>query len=539
MACNDGRYHPTFVLTSIASTSPSKFEDDYAQAVIHLVWDLERSSKVRTLLCGAVELLPKEVPAPIELPERCQEISGKHRLYSTARVVPAQVGLSWFEDATLGHVIRPRRDESILPICSDSPTFGGIAFYQEPPSPQFVSTSLHVPFSADWHYFPRVRHLVARDFSATTLWSTEEFERARAWLKEEMQFDWNVFPEYWGSLHLIAPNPVFRGFDSRIERTDGIVLVVAFELRAGKSVEGLEFEIESRRPTGTSFVVRRALRAEIERIPLPCEPEEMFERVHDQARGLLYKAGPFFSNETFSLTINLASETRSVSIPRANGSSDAYEVSLTGGFSFSSKVGEERPGRDGAMRLREARTKRAKRNRGAAEQKWFRNQVSNATEELRVLVGRVSGRLFVVDPYFEGDDLLRVLLAVSDPTVPIEVLLGADHLRSPCTLQGIEHGDHLANQLATANATGRMNPVEMRVMRGAVPAIHNRFLHVGSELWMLGSSLNAFGTRGTLMVKVPDPEPVLRDLRTIWDECRDLEFFEWLAERHRQRGSQA
>ena len=526
-------------MTSIASISPSTLEDDYAQAVIHLVWDLERSSKVRTLLCGAVELLPKEVPPPIELPERYQEISGKHRLYSTARVVPAQVGLSWFEDAAVGHVVRPRRDGTILPGCSNSPTFDGTAFHQEPPSPQFVTTSLRVPFSADWHDFPRVRHLIARNFSVTTHWSTEELERARVWLNEEMQFDWDVFPEYWGSLHLIAPNPVFRGLASRIERADGIVLVVAFELRAGKSVEGLEFEIESRRPTGTSFVVRRALRAEIERIPLPCEPEEMFARVHDQVRGLLYTCGPFYSYETFSLTTNLASETRSVSIPRADGSSDAYEVSLTGGFSSSFKVGEERPGRDGATWLWEARTERDRRNRGAVEQKWFRNQVSNATDELRALVGNVSDRLFVVDPYFEGDDLLRVLLAVSDPTVPIEVLLGAEHLRSRCTSRGIEHGDHLANRLATANATGRMNPVEMRVMLGAVPAIHDRFLHVGSELWMLGSSLNAFGTRGTLMVKVPYPESVLRDLRTVWDECRNQEFFEWLAERRRQRGSQA
>jgi hypothetical protein len=36
-----------------------------------------------------------------------------------------------------------------------------------------------------------------------------------------------------------------------------------------------------------------------------------------------------------------------------------------------------------------------------------------------------------------------------------------------------------------------MNPVEVRVMKGASPAIHDRFLLVGDRLWMLGSSLNA------------------------------------------------
>ena len=77
-----------------------------------------------------------------------------------------------------------------------------------------------------------------------------------------------------------------------------------------------------------------------------------------------------------------------------------------------------------------------------------------------------------------------------------------------------------------------MNPLTVRIMRGT-PALHDRFLRIDDELWMLGSSLNSFGGRGTMLLRVPDPEPVLNDLEQIWANSQD--FAEWLSERRRAR----
>jgi hypothetical protein len=66
-------------------------------------------------------------------------------------------------------------------------------------------------------------------------------------------------------------------------------------------------------------------------------------------------------------------------------------------------------------------------------------------------------------------------------------------------------------------------------MEGKHPAVHDRFLYVGERLWMLGSSLNHFGGRGTLMVSVPDPDPVLEDLERVWDDSQELN--DWAARR--------
>ena len=66
-------------------------------------------------------------------------------------------------------------------------------------------------------------------------------------------------------------------------------------------------------------------------------------------------------------------------------------------------------------------------------------------------------------------------------------------------------------------------------MPGKRPTIHDRFLFAGERHWMLGASINGFGKRGTLMVIVPDPEPLAEDLRSVWDSS--LTLTDWLADR--------
>lgn len=41
-------------------------DEDYKNAVLHLAWNFDRSSKTRTLLFAWVELLPTEIPPPID-----------------------------------------------------------------------------------------------------------------------------------------------------------------------------------------------------------------------------------------------------------------------------------------------------------------------------------------------------------------------------------------------------------------------------------------------------------------------------------------
>jgi hypothetical protein len=186
-----------------------------------------------------------------------------------------------------------------------------------------------------------------------------------------------------------------------------------------------------------------------------------------------------------------------------------------------------------------------------------------------------------VDPYFGGDDVRRIILAIPEPEISVRILTSHMHLRrlridpqdesahhpAPAhsvrriagrcasafragwsvVLRGLRavlqeewgnarpsdridqsEGAYLARCIAETAALPHSNPISIRVMPGRQPAIHDRFLCEPDRLWMLGSSINSFGKRGTLMIVVPDPEPVLEDLERVWDDSAPLE--EWLAQ---------
>jgi len=512
------------------SQRPDDLSSDYHAAVVHLVWNINRKSKERTLLCGAVELLPREVPAPLEVAERSCTLSGEHFLYATDRVLPLAAALTWYEQAKAGSAPRPDRAGALNAQGSDR--FASMVVDEEPEAPTFCLAARSVPFAAGWHCCSRTRHLIARSFRIDQLWTDAELAAACSWLEKEVHFDFTHTPEFWGSTHLIAPNPVFRELGRRLDRTKTPrELVLCPTYRLGIEPTALQFELEGTGPMGHVFAIRTQLVQGTTRIPLPCEPGEYHERVIDPKRGLIYELGPFTFPGSFSTTINLVSSTRHVSIPLADGSSGDFEVPLVGSLRQSITTGDATQDTNAVQRLREAERIRDQRQARDSGQRWFRDQVPDATDELRNLVGGATRRIWVADPYFSPEDILRVLAASRDPQVPILVLAGGDHLRSHAS--GVELGDALEATLSTCATQGRMNPVTIRVMRGSPPPLHDRLLLVDDALWMLGSSLNAFGSRGTMLLKVPDPDPVLLDLRRMWDDAEG--FAAWLVTRRAAR----
>lgn len=509
----------------------SRLDDDYASAVVHAIWNCERQANGTTLLLGAVELLPHEVPPPVMRKARSVSLGKRHTIRYVERTLTAREGVAWFESAKSGQIEIPAWKGSGRP--SDQVRCAG-PLDEEPASPLLLTTDTAVPFSPRWQTTPRVRHLIAATFGPEQIWANSDLLKARDWIEEETGVDLELFPEYWGSLHLIAPNPIFRHFHSRLDRSTGQPEFVLFaELRTGKDVAGLTYELESQHATGLAYRVQAKLKRNGERLRLPGEPELLTERVWDQERGLLHEVQNFLPEWGVSVTINSSTETRQVAVERSDGTTERYNVALAGPLGTSFQAGAPREPGAAARRLSEAKQRRTQRNRGLADQKWFRAQAADAAAELRALVGPAAQEVLVVDPYFTGEDLLRFLMAIQNPSVPVRVLVGGHHLERP-TRDGVEHGDVLARRITEARDPGRMNPLRIRVMRGATPAIHDRFLLVGDELRLLGSSLNSFGDRGTMILRVPDPQPVLIDIEKVWSEAADFE--NWLEARKKSRG---
>lgn len=516
---------------------------DYEHAVVHMAWALRKKieePRLRLLLAW-VELLPIEVPPPEDDGYIEAELGSRseHRLYVRHAVAPAARALRWYLACRDGIAILPERD-GLFPE-ADQPKaikaqLGDMG--EEPPWPNLVCVDdrkTWAPFCPAWHKTPRVHHLVPLvNPDLEMLWPKEHKRRkAIAFLSERLHFDLGDHTKYVGSVHLVAPNPVFRELDVRREpRGDDGRERVAFRFRprTGRDLGALELSVREDRPSGVGALHCVHLRQPVVRMTFDHKTYIHSETVKDPARGVLYtsKNGLFVDSVSLGISIG-PSVTRTV---RATDGS-SYEVPLEHPTSepFSAVQGGKPSKR--LTRMPSANLQRHARVR-AGNQKWFSGVREEARRVLRELLFEAKREVLIVDFYFGAAELTDFVLAVRAIEVPIHILTSAEVLKKKMT-PAIKNGEALLAELGHVSTQPYANKMAIRVMVGGRPTIHDRFFVIDERVWLLGSSLNEFGSRGTMMVALPDPAPVRERLIEAWCAAKELE--PWL-EAHKARKSE-
>lgn len=99
-----------------------------------------------------------------------------------------------------------------------------------------------------------------------------------------------------------------------------------------------------------------------------------------------------------------------------------------------------------------------------------------------------------------------------------------------------ENGDFFHENLKKLQGKKFVNQLEVKVMVGEKADIHDRFLITDNFVWLLGSSLNEFGSRGTMLVRLPEPKAVIETLESIYSRSED--FSDWYNKRVTNRKRQ-
>lgn len=197
---------------------------DYGRAVLHLAWDEQPETESRRLLFGLVELLPHEVPPPDDDGAHELRVAPAHVLHVRRLCVSARDAVGWYLRCRAGCAAVPT-DRGRLPRASMTGTevppakrFILAELDDEPRWPSLLCASTAVPFAAAWHACPRVHRLIPlQQVEPGAIWPAAcEQDTALSWLSERLQFTLEDYPEYLGSVNLIAPNPVFRTLDQRL-----------------------------------------------------------------------------------------------------------------------------------------------------------------------------------------------------------------------------------------------------------------------------------------------------------------------------------
>ena len=531
--------------------------EDYAHGVVHLAV-LQRAGKVSTyqLMFGLAELLPNEVP-PMRMPEPvCRKLSvrSNSRVWIVRTVASAEEVLDWYLAARAGSVaLEAPNSES-----GDSASKGHVPdekvrFFEEPRWPGFVlavEDQDAIPFLADWYRCPRVHHLLQGSCPVLETLTERDRKTVRDLLLETLHVDCDEYPEFVGSLHLVLPNPVLRHAGHRLadrpNEAGGESVLVRLRPRSKCNASDMKIALFETRATGVGSSVLVAAEGPLTKIDLEGEVDHIAIGVLCPVRGLVYLHRPASFIQKISINMNVITGTRDVRLTDDKGRvRDKYTVDVVGA-DREIEIGDAPPPSARQLLHRAKHRRETRRLARRQDQAWFSGNPEDAIRFIRGIVGRTSNRILIVDPYFGHEALLKVVMAVSNYKARVLALSSQMHLktrvenRKDKTEDGAEPsttaatgttertlGHVLMETIAMVQAKPMTNPIEVRAMPYSKrPLIHDRFLAVDQQVWALGSSLNNFGKRGTIAVKLPDPEPVLAELLATWDVSEELG--EWL-----------
>lgn len=507
----------------------------YGQAVIHLAWI--REDETLHLLFGMVELRPNELPPDPGCPVKSVRSGNKNCKYLYYQRFAASVAdaTEWYQRAISNNLALP--DDPDHSRLADHASLQGGPFIQEPPWPDVV-TSNDLHFSPDWMHGSRAHFLFPKTVLSPNFGQIIEADKVKRKLLEWLNFDIvDTYREYRGAITLVAPNPLFRSIGrSHLEPArPGFAESVAYKIvaRQTQSLDGLRLEIVNQRPRGRlAPLVHDFGDDPIVIFDLPSEiySEEM--SITHPDHGLLSWHEPLPILRTIHTRMELPRRRKDVHVPGAGRrrSGYTYEVDeVDDGGEF--VTGDPLLDADIVSRLSEAEGRRTRQKAARdQDQNWFDHAPADAAHFVRKKIGDARGRIFIVDPYFDYRGLLAFGHARRRPGVNLRVLTSARGLKeSSADDPDTDSGSLLRRALEETFKILSTRP-EIRVLSGKMPPVHDRFLVVDGNVWLSGNSFSTLGERAGMIVRLPDPEPVIARLEAFWRQAPNLP--DWLSSRH-------
>ena len=512
----------------------------YSQAVIHLAW--ARIAEAGHLLFGMVELRPNELPGAVGCatksfhaePKRCESLHYRRFVLSAADAI------EWYEHAASGALTLPREPGQVAR--EDDTKLTGGPFVQEPPWPHFVMSN-ELIFAPDWLHGSRTHFLFPETALHGRVAETVRLRANREALERWLNFDIvEAYPDYQGVLCLIAPNPVFRSVETtRVEEaTAGPAETVAYKLiaRQGQRLDGLRLEVVDERLRGRMEPLAHEFGGDaIAILEFPAEVNREGQSITHPEHGLLDWHEPLPLLRTIHSTMEPVSRRKTVQVPAAGRKRPSYEYDVDEvGDAVESAIGDAVAAAAVFSRLTDAEHRRALRRAAHDhDQQWFHRTPGEAACYVRQRIGRARETVLIVDPWFAGRELLAFGHAIRRPGVELRILTSVQGLkRDALGGSSVDSGRKLLRIVDETFDDYPRKP-RIRILTRNPPPIHDRFLVVDGAAWLSGNSLNTLGERAGMIVKLPDPGPVVVRLEAFWRRASSLS--DWLCKQPAASGT--
>lgn len=539
----------------------AEFVDAFDWAVIRLATYVPASASQSRLLFGTVSLLTRDRPKPVggQGVESHRIGSGKRgTVYFRRTVLRTSEAVAWYRAAGPDRIVTPvpaEPDEIKKKL--DGIDLVPSSFEDDPLWP-----SLGVPLGTDLFSnaggpgdpapfrgpgAPRIH----RRFGDNSGFAAVINDKSTvAFLKRRLHVDLSDYTEYLGGLALVVPDPVLRHVQHFLMpgKSTGEPERLSYRLvpRADQRLDNLQLTILERRSN---------LLSRFETVDVPSDGLVTVESslpfhmtgyaVSHPIQGIIAYQQPLPFIRVVKGTLGVAGRKVRVEAPRSEAPrspTETYEITEFG-HEIPFGAGEER--KDALVRVISAEQQRIRRAAAKQyKQTWFDSgQRDRALSFLRQQLTRARSLVMVADPYFGWLQIYQFLQAVPRTQIDFTILTSRLAFESEFA-DSIARADEDADQVPVASAPtpeperlarfahslaelGRrgMKSVTALVLSGKTPPLHDRFLVIDDEVLFLGNSLNALGERASLILSVPDSEPILAKLKAMASTATAFESY--------------
>ncbi len=532
----------------------SEFASAFDWGVVRLATYFPASASQARLLFGSVSLLTKDRPRPQTTRGADSHKVGKGKsgkVFFRRTVLSARDAIAWYRNVGTDGITTPVPTAlSEVEEKSDGIALAPTSFEDDPQWP-----SLGVPLGTDLFSnaggpgdpapfrgpgAPRVHR---RFGDNTGFEAVIADDSAISFLNRRLHFDLSDYTEYLGGLALVVPDPVLRRVQHFLVPAQGADgperLLYRLVPRPSQNFDDLKLTVLERRSN---------LLSRFETVDVPADGLVTVESalpfdqtgyaISHTVQGVIAYQQPLPFIRAVKVSLGVAGRKVRVQVPRTESPrspTDNYEITEYA-HEIPIGVGEER--HDAIVRVVEAEQRRVRRAAAKQyKQTWFDGgQRDNAVSFLRGQFARARWSVMVADPYFGARQILQFLHAVPRTQIDFTILTSrlafesehaeafdamqddawdqAENSAGTATVTETERLTSFTRSLATLSTRG-MKSITALVLSGKTPPLHDRFLVIDDEVLFLGNSLNALGERASLILSVPDSEPILVKLRAM------------------------
>ncbi len=517
--------------------------DFYAGAVIRLATLQKQRGQAGRLLFVTVSLIPRgrPLPPPMKGLDQCPVGKTGETVFFRRVLLSVQEAVDWYRALGSGD------DKSPIPSRNEerNSNYDGIkieisTLTDDPTWPYLglpIGEGLFAHLSGRSHPAPFIGNAPARIHRR--FGSKEGFDlmladdKAVAFVARRLHVDLRLYKEYLGSAALVAPDPILKQIDYFMIPASpgkGERIFYRFVPRPGESLVGLKL---------TTFDEQNHLLTDFTTQDIPADGILDVDKgdcigtygyvVTHAEHGVLAYSPPYPFLRQVGLSIHpVSSGGITVSVPTgesANSPRMEYQAVQRSPLATQSLIGDAPRIPNVNARVAIAASRREKlANAKQYGQRWFPD--GSREEAMRFIHGelrRAKSKVMIADPYLAGLQLGQFLYAVNPEITSVTLLTSGLAFKSkePEPSKTDDFSLRLAQLEKDAKVTAKAYVLQSSIL-------HDRFLVIDDAVWFLGNSLNTLGDKASLIVKLPNPDEVIKQLEDMLNQAISFDDYKKL-----------